>query len=54
MNDAVAGGTGPHYYQEIFASPHNFNEIYLVDNYMQVSYDGGKTFERMNEHETCR
>ena len=51
MNDAVAGGTGPHYYQEIFASPHNFNEIYLVDNYMQVSYDGGKTFERMNEHE---
>ena len=51
MNDAVAGGTGPHYYQEIFASPHNFNEIYLVDNYMQVSYDGGKTFERMNESE---
>ena len=51
INDAVAGGTGPHYYQEIFASPHNFNEIYLVDNYMQVSYDGGKTFERMNESE---
>ena len=51
MNDAVAGGTGPHYYQEIFASPHNFNEIYLADNYMQVSYDGGKTFERMNESE---
>ncbi len=51
MNDAIAGGTGPHYYQEIYASPHNFNEIYLADNYMQVSYDGGKTFERMNESE---
>ena len=51
MSDAVAGGTGPHYYQEIYASPHNFNEIYLADNYMQVSYDGGKTFERMNESE---
>ena len=51
MSDAVSGGTGPHYYQEIFASPHNFNEIYLVDNYMQVSYDGGKTFTRMNEQE---
>ena len=51
MSDAVAGGTGPHYYQEIFASPHNFEEIYLVDNYMQVSYDGGKTFVRMNETE---
>ena len=51
MSDAVSGGTGPHYYQEIFASPHNFNEIYLVDNYMQVSYDGGRTFTRMNEQE---
>ena len=51
MSDAVAGGTGPHYYQELYASPHNFDEIYLADNYMQVSYDGGKTFTRMNESE---
>ena len=51
MSDAVAGGTGPHYYQELFVSPHNYDEIYLADNYMQVSYDGGKTFERMNESE---
>jgi len=51
MSDAVAGGTGPHYYQEIYASPHNFDELYLADNYMQVSYDGGKTFTRMNESE---
>ena len=51
MSNAVAGGTGPHYYQELYASPHNFDEIYLADNYMQVSYDGGKTFTRMNESE---
>ena len=51
MSDAVAGGTGPHYYQELFASPHNFDELYLADNYMQVSKDGGKTFTRMNETE---
>jgi photosystem II stability/assembly factor-like uncharacterized protein len=49
MSDAVSGGTGPHYYQELFASPHNFDELYLADNYMQISHDGGKTFQRMNE-----
>ncbi|NBW94927.1 MAG: glycosyl hydrolase, partial [Bacteroidetes bacterium] len=27
--DAVGGGTGPHYYQEIFASPHQFDRLYL-------------------------
>ena len=32
-------------------SPHNFDELYLIDNYMQVSFDGGKTFTRMNESE---
>ncbi len=51
MSDAVSGGTGPHYYQELFASPHNYDELYLADNYMQVSFDGGKTFTRMNEEE---
>jgi len=51
MSDAVAGGTGPHYYQELFASPHQLGELYLADNYMQVSFDGGKTFSRMNEKE---
>jgi len=50
MSDAVAGGTGPHYYQELYACPHNFDRIYLADNYMQVSDNGGKTFYRMNEN----
>ncbi|MEJ2722446.1 MAG: glycosyl hydrolase, partial [bacterium] len=47
QSDAVAGGTGPHYYQELYASPHQFDRIYLVDVVMQVSEDGGKTFRRM-------
>ena len=51
MSDAVAGGTGPHYYQELYTSPHEFDKLFLVDNYMQVSNDGGKTFSRMNESE---
>lgn len=47
-SDAVAGATGPHYYQELYASPHQFERLYLVDNTMQISDDGGKTFYRMN------
>lgn len=44
MSDAVAGATGPHYYQEVIADPHKFGAIYLIDVRMQVSYDHGKTF----------
>ncbi len=47
--EAVSGATGPHYYQELYASPHQFDRIYLVDVRMQVSDDGGKTFRRMKE-----
>ena len=49
QSDAVSGATGPHYYQELYASPHKFDRIYLVDVRMQVSDDGGKTFRRMKE-----
>lgn len=49
QSDAVAGATGPHYYQELYASPHEFEKLFLVDVRMQVSEDGGKHFERMNE-----
>jgi len=45
--DAVGGGTGPHYYQELFADPHHFDRIYLVGPQVQRSNDGGKTFESM-------
>ena len=49
MSDAVAGATGPHYYQELYASPHQFDRIYLVDVRIQVSDDGGKNFRRLKE-----
>ncbi len=48
-SDAVSGATGPHYYQELYASPHHFERLYLVDVRMQISEDGGKTFKRMKE-----
>lgn len=50
MSNTVSGGTGPHYYQELVASPHKFDKIYLMDVRVQVSEDGGKTFITMNEN----
>lgn len=49
MSDAVAIGTGPHYYQELYASPHVFDKIYLMDVRIRVSENGGATFRRMKE-----
>ncbi len=49
QSDAVSGATGPHYYQELYASPHEFDKIYLADVRIQISKDGGKTFKRLNE-----
>ncbi len=48
-NDYISGGTGPHYYQEIFASPHKFDRVYQMDVRMHVTEDGGKTFARVGE-----
>lgn len=49
MSNTVSGATGPHYYQELIASPHVFDKLYLMDVRAQVSEDGGKTFYIMNE-----
>jgi photosystem II stability/assembly factor-like uncharacterized protein len=43
-SDHVSGGTGPHYYQEIFASPHQFDRVYQMDATLHITEDGGKTF----------
>jgi photosystem II stability/assembly factor-like uncharacterized protein len=43
-SDYLSGGTGPHYYQEIFASPHQLDRIYQMDATLHISEDGGKTF----------
>lgn len=48
-SSAVSGATGPHYYQELYACPHEFDRLYLMDVRVQVSDDGGKNFRRLNE-----
>ena len=49
QSNTVSGGTGPHYYQELYASPHQKGRLYLMNNYVQISEDHGKTFYTMNE-----
>ncbi len=46
-NEYLSGGTGPHYYQEIFASPHDADRVYQVDVFVHVTRDGGKSFNRL-------
>jgi photosystem II stability/assembly factor-like uncharacterized protein len=48
-NDYLSGGTGPHYYQELYACPHRFDRVYQMDVRMHVTEDGGRTFRRMTE-----
>ena len=48
-SDYISSGTGPHYYQEIYASPHKLDRIYQMDPLIHISEDGGKTFERLGE-----
>jgi hypothetical protein len=36
----TSGGTGPHYYQEIFADPHVFDRVYQMDVWLHITEDG--------------
>lgn len=49
QSDEIGRGTGPLYYQEIFASPHQKGRIYFTNNSSSISDDDGKTFHKMNE-----
>jgi len=49
QSDIIAGGTGAHYYLEIFADPFKFDKIFFADVRMQITLDGGKTFKQMPE-----
>ena len=49
--DYTAGGTGPHYYNELWASPHQFDRVYHADVNLHVTEDGGKTMQAL-PHET--
>ena len=44
-NPYLSGGTGPHYYQEIEASPTDPDVVYQMDVFFHVTRDGGKTFD---------
>jgi len=46
-NDYLSSGTGPHYYQELFASPHQFDRVYQMDVHLHVTHDGGESFTRL-------
>ncbi len=48
-NSYISGGTGPHYYQEIFADPNVFDRVYQMDPGLRVTDDGGKTWRRVDE-----
>ena len=48
MSDEVGGGTGPHYYQEIYADQHQFDRVYMASNFSKVSDDGGKNWTPIN------
>ncbi len=49
MSETISGGTGPHYYQEVYASPHKFDKVYLANVRVKVSENGGKDFYTMKE-----
>jgi photosystem II stability/assembly factor-like uncharacterized protein len=42
-NGYISGGTGPHYYQEIEASPLDAARVYQMDVFLRVTRDGGAT-----------
>ncbi len=46
-NEYLSGGTGPHYYQEIEASPSDPDLVYQMDVFVHVTRDGGKTFANL-------
>ncbi|MFT5153263.1 MAG: photosystem II stability/assembly factor-like uncharacterized protein [Planctomycetota bacterium] len=41
------GTSSPQYYHEIFADPHDRDRVYLVDTFLSVTEDGGKTFSSL-------
>ncbi|MGA2533259.1 MAG: glycosyl hydrolase [Candidatus Aminicenantales bacterium] len=45
----ISGGTGPHYYQEIYADPNVFDRVYQMDPEMMVTDDGGRAWRPVGE-----
>lgn len=52
-SDFVSGGTGPHYYQELWADPHRYGVLYQANNSFMRSEDDGVTWDNIegrNKH----
>ncbi|HEY5642978.1 MAG TPA: hypothetical protein VIS31_08890 [Woeseiaceae bacterium] len=43
-NDYLSSATGPHYYQELFASPHFEGHVYQMDAMLHMTKNGGDDF----------
>ena len=41
----ISNGTGPHYYQEIVASPHDVDRVYQMDVFLHITENGGADFD---------
>ncbi|MEF8941108.1 MAG: hypothetical protein V5A22_14795, partial [Salinivenus sp.] len=48
QSDAVSGATGPHYYQELYAHPHDHGTLFLVSASTRISEDHFQTYETMD------
>jgi len=46
-NGYISGGTGPHYYQEIEASPTEEDIVIQMDVFYQITTDGGASFDNL-------
>ncbi|MFT4752860.1 MAG: photosystem II stability/assembly factor-like uncharacterized protein [Salibacteraceae bacterium] len=46
MNDYKTSGN---YYQELYADPLNVDKVFMMDTWAHVTYDGGKTVEKLGE-----
>ena len=47
INDKEGIGNRPFYYSEIYVDPQNENRVYSVFTYINVSEDGGKSFDQL-------
>ena len=45
MSSYTSGGTGPHYYQEIYVDPHRFDVFYHANVQLGRTTDGGRNFK---------
>jgi len=51
-NSYISGGTGPHYYQELEASPQNPDLVYQMDVFLHVTHDGGANIDYLTNGRT--